>query len=116
MAPVHGTFVIGLSTEDCALDTRVTTSAMKSQATDAIRLFPMLARLNWVRAWGAIRVMTPDGAPIYSRVPGHDNITVVALHSAVTLAPLAAREVAPWILGVRKHELLANFANGRFDV
>jgi glycine/D-amino acid oxidase-like deaminating enzyme len=111
-----GTFVIGLSTEDTALDTRVTAEAMRSQAANAIRLFPMLARVNWVRAWGAIRVMTPDGAPIYSRVRGHDNITVVALHSAVTLAPLAANIVAPWIWGVREHELIPNFKNGRFNV
>lgn len=111
-----GTFVIGLSTEDTALDTRVTAAAMKSQAANAIRLFPMLAKMNWVRAWGAIRVMTPDGAPIYSRIPGHDNITVVALHSAVSLAPMAANIVAPWILGIREHELIANFNNGRFHV
>ncbi len=111
-----GTFVIGLSTEDTALDTRVTAAAMKSQAEDAIRLLPMLAKVNWVRAWGAIRVMTPDGAPIYSRIPGCDNITVVALHSALTLAPLATNEVAPWILGEREHELLPNFKNGRFNV
>jgi glycine/D-amino acid oxidase-like deaminating enzyme len=111
-----GTFVIGLSTEDTALDTRVTASAMKSQARDAIRLFPLLGRLNWVRAWGAIRVMTPDGAPIYSRIPGYEQITVVALHSAVSLAPLAANVVAPWILGLREHELIHHFTNGRFHV
>ena len=111
-----GTFVIGLSTEDTALDTRVTAAAMKSEAANAIRLFPMLAKVNWVRAWGAIRVMTPDGAPIYSRIPAHDNITVVALHSAVSLAPLAANVVAPWILGIREHELISNFNNGRFNV
>lgn len=111
-----GTFVIGLSTEDTAMDTRVTATAMKSQAENVIRLFPMLAKINWVRAWGAIRVMTPDGAPIYSRIPGYDNITVVALHSAVSLAPLAVKEVAPWILGIREHELLSNFKNGRFNV
>lgn len=111
-----GTFVIGLSTEDTALDTRVTASAMKSQAANAIRLFPMLARVNWVRAWGAIRVMTPDGAPIYSRIPGYDNITVVALHSAVSLAPLAVNLVAPWIWGTGRHELIPNFSNGRFHV
>ena len=89
---------------------------MKNQAGNAIRLFPMLGKLNWVRAWGAIRVMTPDGAPIYSRMPGHDNITVLALHSAVSLAPLAANAVAPWILGIREAEQISKFSNGRFHV
>ena len=111
-----GTFVIGLSTEDTAFDTRVTASAMQSQAANAVRVFPILGKVNWVRAWGAIRVMTPDGAPIYSRIPGHDNITVVALHSAVSLAPLAVNIVAPWIAGTGDHELFPHFRNGRFDV
>jgi len=111
-----GTFLIGLSEEDAGLDTRVTMATMKRQAQDAIRLFPMLGKLNWVRSWAASRVMTPDGAPIYSRVADHDNITVAALHSAVTLAPLATDEVAPWILGTREHELLSNFSIGRFNV
>lgn len=111
-----GTFVIGLSTEDTALDIRVTPEVMKHQAANAIRLFPMLGKLNWIRAWSAIRVMTPDGAPIYSKIPGHDNITVIALHSAVSLAPLAANVVAPWILGIREAGQISQFSNGRFDV
>lgn len=111
-----GTFVIGLSTEDTALDTRVTAAAMQRQAANAIRLFPMLATVNWVRAWGALRVMTPDGAPIYSRIPGHDNIAVVALHSAVSLAPLAANIVAPWIAGTGNHDIIPKFSKARFDV
>jgi len=113
---MDGAFLIGLSSENAARDTRVTAEAMKSQAIGAIRLFPMLGRLNWVRSWAAIRVMTPDGAPIYSRVRGHDNITVVALHSAVSLAPLAANLIAPWIAGGREHELIHHFGNGRFHV
>jgi glycine/D-amino acid oxidase-like deaminating enzyme len=113
---VDGTFMIGLSTEDTALNNRVTTSAMKSQAANAIRLFPELAKVNWVRAWGAIRVMSPDGAPIYTQVKGHENIFAIALHSAVSLAPLAYSTVAPWILGTEQHPLMSNFTNGRFNV
>lgn len=113
---LDGTFMIGLSTENTALDTRVTPEAMKSQADNAIRVFPMLGKLNWVRAWGAIRVMTPDGAPIYSRVPGHDNISVLALHSGVSLAPLQTSTIAPWILGQGVDEQISQFSNGRFHV
>ena len=113
---MDGTFVIGLSTEDTALNNRVTTEAMKSQASNAIRLFPELAKVNWIRAWGAIRVMTPDGAPTYTKVEGYDNIFAVALHSAVSLAPLATNIVAPWVLGEVGHPLMSNFKNGRFNV
>ena len=110
-----GTFLIGLSTEDTAMDTRTTAEAMKDQAANAIRLFPQLTKVNWIRAWGAIRVMTPDGAPIYSRVKGHDNIFVLALHSAVSLAPMKLSAIAPWILGKTEPELIHHFRNGRFN-
>ncbi|NDV23832.1 FAD-binding oxidoreductase [Desulfovibrio sp. JC022] len=110
-----GTYMIGLSTENTALDARVTADAMKSQAANAVRIFPELANLNWVRAWGAIRVMTPDGGPIYSKIPGHDNISVLALHSGVSLAPLHTEVIAPWILGNTTDNQVSDFSNGRFN-
>lgn len=111
-----GTFLIGLSTEDTGLDDSVTVAAMKSQAANAIRLFPTLKKLNWVRSWGAIRVMTPDGAPIYSKLSNYPNITVLALHSAVSLAPLKVSKIAPWILGQQEPSLIKHFSNERFNV
>lgn len=111
-----GTFVIGLSTEDTGLDDSVTMAAMKNQAANATRLFPTLKKLNWVRSWGAIRTMTPDGAPIYSKLPGQPNITVLTMHSAVSLAPLKISEVAPWILGQKDSGLIQHFSNERFNV
>jgi glycine/D-amino acid oxidase-like deaminating enzyme len=91
-------------------------STLKSLAGNAIRLFPLLEKLNWVRSWGAIRVMTPDGAPIYSRLPEYDNITLLALHSAVSLAPLTVSAIAPWILGKNEASQIAHFSNERFNV
>jgi glycine/D-amino acid oxidase-like deaminating enzyme len=111
-----GTFIIGLSTEDTGLDDSVTMTAMKNQAANAIRLFPTLKKLNWVRSWGAIRVMTPDGAPICSKLARYPNITAIAMHSAVSLAPLNIREVSPWILGQKESELIKHFSNERFNV
>jgi len=60
--------------------------------------------------------MTPDGAPIYSRVQGHSNITVLALHSAVSLAPLQASAIASWILSRDEDEQISQFSTGRFHV
>jgi len=111
-----GTFIIGLSTEDTGLDSRVTLQAVHNQAANAVRLFPLLKKLNWVRSWGAIRVMTPDGAPIYSRLPDHPNITVLALHSAVSLAPLKISAIAPWILDKEEASQIRYFSNERFTV
>lgn len=113
---MDGTFMIGLSTEDTAHDTKVTVEAMKSQASNAIQLFPELAKINWVRAWGAIRVMTPDGGPIYDRLPEHKNIYILAGHSAVTLAPLKTKHIASWILEKEEAPQISHFSNGRFNV
>lgn len=111
-----GTFLIGLSTEDTAMNSRVSIEAMKSQAENAVRLFPLLRTINWVRSWGAIRVMTPDGAPIYGKLQTYENITVLALHSAVSLAPLHVHELAPWILDKPAAPQINHFSNGRFNV
>ena len=111
-----GTYMVGLSTEDVAHDIRVTPQAMQQQAQNAIRIFPELASVNWVRAWGAVRVMTPDGAPIYDNLPNHPNIYVMALHSSVSLNPMHTSVVAPWILDGKNAEALSPFSNGRFNV
>ena len=113
---MDGTFMIGLSTEDTAHDAHVTVEAMKSQAANAIRLFPQLAKLNWVRGWGAVRVMTPDGVPIYDQLADHKNIYILAGHSAVSLAPLKTNQIASWILGKEKAPQISHFSNGRFNV
>lgn len=112
----EGTFQIGLSTEDAAHDVRVTPRTLQNQARGAIELFPRLADVNWLRAWAGIRVMTRDGVPIYDTVPGHDNIFMLALHSAVSLVPMHATSIASWIAGGPKPEEIEHFNNGRFDV
>lgn len=113
---MDGTFMIGLSTEDTAYDAQITVEAMKSQAAGAIRLFPQLAKLNWVRGWGAIRVMTPDGSPVYHRLAEHNNIYVTTGHSAVTLAPVLEKQIADWILEKEEAPQISHFSNGRFNV
>lgn len=113
---MDGTFMIGLSTEDTAHDHKVTVEAMKNQAGNAIQLFPELARINWVRGWGAIRVMTPDGGPIYDRIAEHNNIYILAGHSAVTLAPVKTTHIASWILEREEAPQISHFSNGRFNV
>ncbi|CAG35221.1 NAD(P)/FAD-dependent oxidoreductase [Desulfotalea psychrophila] len=113
---LDGTFLIGLSTEDFGHNSEVTTEAMKNQAAGAIKLFPELGKVNWVRGWGAARVMTPDGSPIYDRLTEHKNIYVLAGHSAVSLAPVSATHVAPWILEKAEAPQISHFSNGRFNV
>ncbi|MDA3791660.1 MAG: FAD-dependent oxidoreductase [Desulfobacula sp.] len=112
----EGTFMIGVSNESAGHDTRVTVAVLKDQAKKGIAVFPMLAGLKWVRCWAALRVMTPDGSPLYDTIPGHDNIFVLAGHSAISNAPLHASTIAPWIISGIKPKRIEGFGLGRFNV
>ena len=53
--------------------------------------FPLLGGVNIVRSWGALRVMTPDGCPIYEASAECPGAFLVTCHSGVTLAALSSR-------------------------
>jgi glycine/D-amino acid oxidase-like deaminating enzyme len=112
----EGTFMIGVSNEDAGHDMRVTVKVLKDQAKKAIEVFPMLADLKWVRCWSAVRVITPDASPLYDTIPGHDNIFVMAGHSAISLAPMNASYMAPWIINGIKPKEIEGFGLGRHNV
>jgi glycine/D-amino acid oxidase-like deaminating enzyme len=50
-----------------------------------------------VRAWGALRVMSPDGHPIYDRSRTCPGASVVNCHSGVTLAAAHALVLPAWL-------------------
>ncbi len=111
-----GTLQIGDSHEDVGYDDATTLAVIERLAARALRIFPHLAGVRLQRAWGALRIMTPDGTPIYARSPRHPEAYAISCHSGVTLAAWHANEVAGWIAGDSAHELFADFGAGRFDV
>ena len=76
---------------------------------------PELARLRVVRQWAGLRVMAPDGYPIYEQSETHPGAFTATCHSAVTLAAAHALELAPSILEGTLHPLAATFKASRFD-
>lgn len=110
----EGTVQLGDSLENVGFDSGVTTDILSEIATRGLRAFPMLRDVRLVRAWGALRVMTPDGFPIYEEsttCPGAFNISC---HSGVTLAAVHAERLAGWITGKRQVANLRAFAADRF--
>jgi glycine/D-amino acid oxidase-like deaminating enzyme len=93
----EGGLQIGGTKADAGYDDSETLSVMAGLAKHAVEVFPALKDLRVIRAWGALRVMSPDGYPIYARSPDHPNACLVTCHSGVTLAPLHAGELAKWI-------------------
>src|SRR5215216_3304568 len=61
----EGTIMLGSSEEEVGFDTGQKPEVMQAIARRAVRTFPWLAELQIVRAWAALRVMPPDGLPIY---------------------------------------------------
>jgi len=112
----EGTLQIGDSHERAGFDDSATLEVIERLAARAVRIFPHLRDVHLQRAWGALRIMTPDGWPVYAQAREHPGAFAVSCHSGVTLAALHAGEVADWICGATPHELIAAFGAGRFDV
>ena len=113
---MEGTLQIGDSHEDVGLDESTTLDVIARIAARAVRIFPHLRAVHLIRAWGALRVMTMDGYPVYHQSTDHPGAYVISCHSGVTLASLHTGVVADWICGGRPDALIAEFSADRFNV
>jgi glycine/D-amino acid oxidase-like deaminating enzyme len=93
---VEGGCVFGESSEEVGTDDGTTLPVLANTVRRAIAAFPMLETSRVVRAWAALRIMTPDGAPVYQ---SRDGAFVVSVHSGVTLAPFHCEGLIPYIRG-----------------
>lgn len=91
----EGTVLFGSSHEDAGFSTGTDVATIARLCRTGIRTFPALAAARLVRAWGALRIMTPDGLPIYDEAPDHSGVFAVTCHSGVTLASVHALELGP---------------------
>lgn len=111
----EGTIQLGDSMEEVGFNDSVTTGVLANIAQRGVRTFPVLASLRLVRAWGALRVMSPDGFPIYQESAKHPGAFVTTCHSGVTLAAAHALHIAPWVTGTSsKPQDIEVFSGDRF--
>lgn len=111
----EGTVMMGDSHEDTGYSTCSGTPVMSQIARNAIRCFPALADLRIVRSWAAVRILTPDGAPIYQQSQTHPGVFSFNCHSGVTLAAAHAHALAPMIAAGQLAPEMAAFSSERFD-
>ena len=78
--------------------------------------YPALAQAQLVRSWGALRVMSPDGLPIYQESEAVPGAFLITCHSGITLAAAHARLMPNWILGRDGAPDLEVFGEARFAV
>jgi hydrogen cyanide synthase HcnC len=113
----EGGVMIGDSQEEAGFDNAVTLPVISTLARRATRIFPQLARLNVVRTWACLRVMTEDRFPIYDQSETCRGAFSAACHSGITLAAAHALFLAPRIAqGSLPADEFETFSSSRFDV
>ena len=112
----EGSILLGSSEEDVGFDTGQRPEVMQKIAQRAVASFPWLAELQIVRAWAALRVMPPDGLPIYDESEQYPGAFTANCHSGVTLAGAHANVFAPMVAAGELDPMLTPFSARRFDV
>ena len=110
----EGGFMLGRAADDVGFDDRTSTGGLAGIARTAVSILPYLARVRIVRAWGALRVMSPDAFPIYDASQSSPGAFAITCHSGVTLAAAHALLLAPALLEGRIPDELASFTAKRF--
>ncbi|HRK23451.1 MAG TPA: FAD-dependent oxidoreductase [Beijerinckiaceae bacterium] len=110
----EGGVMLGDSKEEVGFDTGNSHQVLGQIAAHAVKVFPLLARAQIVRSWGALRVMSPDGYPVYDRSTGSPGAYLVTCHSGVTLAAAHASVMAEAIASDIWPEAIAAFSARRF--
>ena len=113
---VEGSLMLGDSHEEVGFNDGTTAPVMQDIARRATTTFPFLRGIRVVRAWGALRVMSADGHPIYEQSPDYPGAFAATAHSGVTLAAAHAGRFAGFIAEGRLPDDFAVFGPERFDV
>ncbi len=93
-----GTVMIGATHEDAGFDLSATVDAGAKLACHATAIFPDLQHTRLVRTWSGLRVLTPDGCPLYAESETHPGAALITCHSGVTLAAVHAQVLAKALL------------------
>lgn len=112
----EGSVMIGDSQEESGLSEGINNGIMGVMARRAVRMFPAIADLNIVRMWACLRVLSPDGFPIYDHSVSHPGAFVATCHSGVTLAAVHAAVLAPHMAHGRLPPEAKSFSARRLHV
>jgi glycine/D-amino acid oxidase-like deaminating enzyme len=112
----EGAVQIGDSMENVGFNDDSTPQVISKIAHRAVQICPLLAKLRIVRSWGSLRVMSPDGHPIYDQSTSCPGASLVTCHSGVTLAAVHAKVLAAWIAGDKTPDHMDSFSAKRFEL
>lgn len=112
----EGGLLLGDSFEEAGYDDFTSLKPIGEITSRAVRMFPFLRDVNVVRTWAALRVMSPDGLPVYEQSREYPGAFVATCHSGVTLAAAHALRYAQYVADGALPSGLARFSAARFDV
>ena len=110
----EGAIQIGDSQEQAGFNDNETQAQMSRIARNAIKVMPKLAQLRLVRAWGSLRVVSPDGLPIYHQSHTMPGAFLITCHSGITLAATHSTNLSLWLTGHKNAPELSGFSEDRF--
>lgn len=110
----EGGFMLGESREEGRTDDLSGIEVVRKIAARAVATFPWLAEARLVRTWAALRVMSPDGYPIYEQSQSCPGAFAATCHSGVTLAGAHALRYAKYVAGGELPPELDAFHSRRF--
>lgn len=111
-----GNFLLSPSSKETGLDVSTDLRTLRDISRRCTQAFPILENFRVQRVWAALRVMTPDGFPIYQQSERYPGAFSFACHSGVTLAAVHALTVAGWVADGFIPDEFRVFHPGRFDV
>jgi glycine/D-amino acid oxidase-like deaminating enzyme len=112
----EGGIQIGVTNEEVGFDDQVTVDGIAGVAAKAIAVYPALAKAQLVRSWGALRVLSADGLPIYQQSAEMPGAYLVSCHSGITLAAAHARFLPEWLEQTNTAPDLEVFSEDRFSL
>lgn len=110
----EGGIQIGDSKEEVGFNDQDTLEVTAAIAERAIAVYPFLANVRLVRSWGAIRIMSPDGLPIYQESSRYPGVYLVSCHSGITLAAAHSYLLPHWLEQTADSPDLELFSEKRF--
>jgi glycine/D-amino acid oxidase-like deaminating enzyme len=111
----NGEILIGYSHEENESDRAVTLPYLAEAARLAVQWVPRLAQVPIVRTFAGIRVMPQDDLPILGPVSKYPGLSVAAMHSGYTLAPVVGQLAVEWLNGALSSLDLKPYRLDRFS-
>lgn len=94
----EGGIQIGGTSENTGLDDSESLNVMSKLAKHAVSVYPQLADVKINRAWGALRILSPDNYPVYAESKEFPGAYLVTCHSGITLASVHNSSLVDWII------------------